>query len=146
VGSRKFTQNLRRGALSAFLLVVEPPINPTRSQAAGDAQSPSPFYVVEPRYLARHTLGACQRIRVAMIRKVSGGKHDEAVELLVGGGGAPWWPRLSIGCVPTPCRAGVKNRSCTLLPKLLPNAVGQAVTETEGELSGAQVIPTNWGV
>ena len=36
-----------------------------------------------------------------------------------------------------------QNRSCTLLPKLLPNAVGQAVTETDGERSGAQVIRTN---
>ena len=50
VVSRICSQNLRRGALSAFLLVAEPPINPPWSQAAGRAQTPSPIYILEPRY------------------------------------------------------------------------------------------------
>jgi hypothetical protein len=39
-----------------------------------------------------------------------------------------------------------RNVRCTLLPKLLPNAVGRGGKETDRERSGVQDVPTNRGV
>jgi len=43
-----------------------------------------------------------------------------------------WVAGISFGCVPTPLRED-QNRSRTLLPKLLPNALGSAGMETDKE-------------
>ena len=71
-----------------------------------------------------------------------GGKADIANFKIYGGGKRD--VRLDFRSVASrrPAAEG-KNRPCTLLPKLLPNAMGQAVTETDVERCGAQVVLTN---
>lgn len=85
-----------------------------------------------------------------------GGRQDASAYLLRGAGplslsvvpfeffsgwhsAARYWPRGQY-----PPRQG--NTRCTLLPKLLPNAVGRSGKETDRERSGVQDVQTNLGV
>ena len=51
---------------------------------------------------------------------------------------------LEFSVVDAPVLQG--NTRCTLLPKLLPNAVGRSGKETDRERSGVQDVPTNRGI